>query len=170
MAMSPLVQAQIEAYKAAGWEVRLNNLEDRPSACAYVYDDGTRVIEMFGDPSCQTWLLTFLHEVAHHVLGHCDGWSSEPDWSQEFKANSWALQMIAALTPDDLDACTSDAQNHMRGVLQPWVQEWGAERLPWDMIAWAGCYVPPYLRHHLPQGKVSLDHGRLLIEIERMKE
>lgn len=170
MAMSPLVQAQIEAYKAAGWEVRLNNLEDRPSACAYVYDDGTRVIEMFGDPSCQTWLLTFLHEVAHHVLGHCDGWSSEPDWSQEFKANSWALQMIAALTPDDLDACTHDAQNHMRGVLQPWVQEWGAERLPWDMIAWAGCYVPPYLRHHLPQGKVSLDHGQLVIEIERMKE
>lgn len=169
-AMPPLAAAQVAAYRAAGWIVTAVRGEGWPlvSGSALHRHDKPAVI-MRGDPARPEWLFVFLHEVAHHVLGHTKVISTQADWEQEFAAECWALNMIGALVPDALPHCIAEAQRHMRGVLRPWVRACeegygGPERLPWDIIAWAGCDVPPELRHHLPKSAVT-PMGLLTVEL-----
>lgn len=154
--MTPLAAAQIAAYRAAGWVITITPTDNPPNAASSWIDGDTKNIETFLPQDDPLWLFVFLHEVAHHVLGHTMFNSTQEGWAQEWEANCWALKMILALTPDDLPACIEDVKRHMRGVLRSWiVDDWGAERLPWDIIAWAGCDVPDSLRHHLPNASVT---------------
>lgn len=168
-AMPPLAAAQIAAYRAAGWVIISARGARWPLASgSALHWEGAPAIIIRGDPARPEWLFVFLHEVAHHVLGHTKVISTQADWEQEFAAECWALNMIGALVPDALPHCITEARRHMRGVLRPWVQGcvdgWGAERLPWHIIAWAGCDVPPELQHHLPKIAVT-PMGLLTVEL-----
>lgn len=154
--MTPLAAAQIAAYRAAGWEITITPTDNPLNAASSWIDGDTKHIEMFLPQDDPLWLFVFLHEVAHHVLGHTLFNSTEEEWAQEWAAECWALQVISALTPDDLPTCVEDVKRHMRGVMQSRIaDDWGAERLPWDIIAWAGCDVPDPLRHMMPKASVT---------------
>lgn len=164
--LTALAAAQVAAYRAAGWlvfvEPKITGTEFSGEAA---WIDCRRAIAVWGDPSKPEWLHVFLHEVAHHILGHMDEWSSEPAWVHEYEAETWALRMVAALDPAALETCTENARQHMRFVMQEYVDSINPDWPPthgidWNLVAWAGCRVPDYLAHNLPSAVDRMDNGR----------
>lgn len=95
---------------------------------------------MEGDTSSPVWLFVLLHELAHHINLDMEQGISRPMWAIEAAADRWALSMIRVLQPDAYDACEQNSRDHLRPLLQAWID--ADLRVDWPLAKWAGCSIP----------------------------
>lgn len=110
---------------------------------AFQSPDGKAYINMNGSVHNRLWLFILLHEVAHHTLGHTGRvWSSAPDWIIEKQADEVALALLDDLHPAAVPYAEQAAKDHIRPILQ-----WYIDADIWHHVddataIWAGCTFP----------------------------
>jgi hypothetical protein len=97
------------------------------------------------------FLFVLLHEVAHHRLGHCLGWSSAPVWYIEKLADDWALRALRVVQPGVVPVCEAASRTHIGGILQDYIDADIWNHVSLDVADWAGCVVPPDMRQMLTE-------------------
>lgn len=82
-------------WRPRGVTVRFRKDDYLIPAHATVLKDGSK--EMYVPfPKTREALFIFLHECAHHHLGHLKPGYSEPMWRQEYEAEHWAMATMRA--------------------------------------------------------------------------
>lgn len=76
----------------------------------------------FSDPRTR-W--TILHELGHALLHR--NWTSQPRYIEEHEADLFAVQTVALLAPEQLDAADKWARVHMQQEIEAWRDLWNAE-------------------------------------------
>jgi hypothetical protein len=110
---------------------------------AYVRGDGTPRIDIYLPPAHPLALYTLFHEVAHHTLGHCDRWTSQPAWQHEYAADELALRYMRRCGREDLEAATVAAKDNVRRYLQPYFDAELWYHCDLEVAEWAGVWVSP---------------------------
>lgn len=100
---------------------------------------GKRYINISGSVHSLIWLFVLYHEVFHHRLGHTDRWTFVPIWLNEFHADAKALEMIQLVQPYAYDVCERNAQNHIRQMLQAYIDMDMSFHVDMEIAVWAGC-------------------------------
>lgn len=125
-------------------------LPDRPvTGWAYRSKrDDVCYINLYGTGPDHHLLFVLLHEIAHHIHHDTAWWTSEPTWSQEYRADIFALERIKPVVTDDqwmeLDQM---AREHVRAHLQYYIDHNIWNHVDPDVVAWAGCdmHEPPII-------------------------
>lgn len=120
-------------------------LRGRLRGRAYLLD-GIRRIEIFLPPSHELALYTLFHEAAHHTLGHCRHWISQPPWEQEYAADMLTLRHMARCGREDLEAATVAAKDNVRRYLQPYFDAQLWHHCDLTIAEWVGVWVSPEAR------------------------
>jgi hypothetical protein len=80
-------------YKPRGVFIRFRKDCYLTPAHAAILHDGSKILYV-PRPESREALFIFLHECAHHHLGHCKLGYREPLWRQEFEAERWAIKTM----------------------------------------------------------------------------
>lgn len=106
--------------------------------------EGKEYINMIGSIHNRLWLFVLLHEVAHHTLGHTGlEWSSTPSWIIEKQADEVALAMLADLHPAAVPYAEQASKDHIRPILQWYIDADIWHHVDEATAIWAGCTFPP---------------------------
>ena len=80
-------------WRPRGVTIRFRKDEYLIPAHATVRNDGSK--EMYVPfPKSREALFIFLHECAHHHLGHLKDGYNEPTWLMEYEAEKWAMETM----------------------------------------------------------------------------
>jgi hypothetical protein len=77
-------------YRPARTKVKFRKGRDLLPAYAWTDEDGIKWIEV-PRLECRDSLYIYLHECAHHHLGHCRDGYDAPLWKMEYEAEQWAI-------------------------------------------------------------------------------
>jgi hypothetical protein len=80
-------------YRPRGVSVKFRKDQYLTPAHAAILHDGSKVLYV-PKPESREALFIFLHECAHHHLGHCKPEYKEPLWRQEYEAEMWAIRTM----------------------------------------------------------------------------
>ena len=140
--LSPRQEAWVNILATIGYTVTLLPGRGLPAGEAWT-KDGVRHIQVKGSPRHPLWFFVLLHEAGHHALGHCGIWTSRPAWQVEYSADRWALNLIKDLEPDTLAVCERASRDHIRPMLQDYIDAEIWNHVDYDVALWAGCTLPP---------------------------
>lgn len=88
--MKAKLVAIAKRYRPNGVSIKFRRDEYLTPAHAQQFADGSKVMYV-PRPTTTAALYVYLHECAHHHLGHCKPDYREPLWLQEYEAEQWAI-------------------------------------------------------------------------------
>lgn len=117
------------------------DLPNEPLGRAYM-KDGRPHIDVFTGATGVRLSHVMAHELAHHDLGHTQGWSSLPTWRAEYEAEMAAIEMMAPwMSYEEMAGLEDDARLFLRPILQAWIDDGITAHGEMDAAVWAGCDI-----------------------------
>lgn len=152
--MIPLYRENLHKVRACGVDVFVLPTPFTPTGMAWAVFTGdpaakSLYITITGSVHSPLWLFVLLHEAAHHMLGHTTRQTSLPDWMVEKAADDIALDLIRSLQPWAAAYCEREVRQHIRGIMQGYIDHDIWVHVDLTVADWAGCVVPPRMRQRL---------------------